>query len=79
MRSLISLALVLAGCPLGPAHAADLPYFSVLSDDAGAWPDILSSIGLQRQPAGLARIFVARSGRRGVRRNGTAAWSRAPS
>ena len=62
MRSLISLALVLAGCPLGPAHAADLPYFSVLSDDAGAWPEILSSVGLQRQPAGLARIFVARTG-----------------
>jgi hypothetical protein len=62
MRSLVSLALVLAGCPLGPAHAADLPYFSVLSDDAGAWPEILSSIGLQRQPAGLARIFVARTG-----------------
>jgi hypothetical protein len=58
MRSLISLALVLAGA----AHAADLPYFSVLSDDAGAWPDILSSVGLQRQPAGLARIFVARTG-----------------
>jgi hypothetical protein len=58
MRSLISLALVLAGA----AHAADLPYFSVLSDDAGAWPEILSSIGLQRQPAGLARIFVARTG-----------------
>jgi hypothetical protein len=62
MRSLISLAFVLAGCPLGPAHAADLPYFSVLSDDAGAWPGILSSVGLQRQPAGLARIFVARTG-----------------
>src|SRR4051812_37074430 len=44
------------------AVAADLPYFSVLSDDAGAWPEILSSIGLQRQPAGVSRIFVARSG-----------------
>ena len=43
-------------------HAAALPYFSVLSDDAGAWPAILSSIGLQPQPAGLARIFVARAG-----------------
>jgi hypothetical protein len=62
MRSLISLALVLAGCPLVPARAADLPYFSVLSDDVGAWPEILSSVGLQRQPAGLARIFVARTG-----------------
>ena len=45
-----------------PAPAADLPYFAVLSEDAGAWPDILSSIGLQRQPAGLSRIFVARTG-----------------
>jgi len=62
MRSLISLAFVLAGCLLGPAYTADLPYFSVLSDDPGAWPEILSSVGLQRQPAGLARIFVARSG-----------------
>jgi hypothetical protein len=42
--------------------ATDLPYFSVLSEDAGAWPQILSSIGLQPQPAGLARIFVARTG-----------------
>jgi hypothetical protein len=44
------------------ASAASLPYFSVLSEDAGAWPDILSSIGLQRQPAGVSRIFVARTG-----------------
>src|SRR5450756_1057650 len=44
------------------AWAADLPYFSVLSDDAGAWPEILGSIGLQRQPAGVSRIFVARTG-----------------
>src|ERR1039457_589615 len=62
MRSLISLAFVLAGCPLGAAHAAELPYFSVLSDDPGAWPEILSSVGAQRQPACLARIFVARTG-----------------
>ena len=34
----------------------------MLSDDAGAWPEILSSVGLQRQPAGLAHIFVARTG-----------------
>src|SRR5436190_23733219 len=44
------------------APAADLPYFSVLSEDAGAWPEILQSIGLQRQPAGVSRIFVARTG-----------------
>ena len=43
-------------------HAAALPYFSVLSDDAGSWPAILSSIGLERQPASKAHIFVARAG-----------------
>ncbi|MGD0773088.1 MAG: hypothetical protein ABSC05_09730 [Candidatus Solibacter sp.] len=42
--------------------AAELPYFSVLSEDAGAWPDILASVGLQRQPAGVSHIFVARTG-----------------
>jgi hypothetical protein len=42
--------------------AADLPYFSVLSEDAGAWPDILASVGLERQPAGVSHIFVARTG-----------------
>src|SRR5690349_8774453 len=43
-------------------HAANLPYFSVLSEDAGAWPEILSSVGFVRQPAGVSRIFVARPG-----------------
>jgi hypothetical protein len=57
MRLLISLALLAAA-----ARGADRPYFCVLSEDAGAWPEILSSIGLQRQPAGAARIFVARTG-----------------
>jgi hypothetical protein len=47
------------------AFPADLPYFSVLSEDTGAWPKILSSIGLQPQPAGLARVFVARTGASG--------------
>ena len=41
---------------------ASLPYFAVLSDDAGAWPDILSSIGLIRQPASISHVFVARTG-----------------
>ena len=53
-----SLFLVISAA----AHAAALPYFSVLSDDAGSWPDILSSIGLERQPASKAHIFVARAG-----------------
>ncbi|MEO8369827.1 MAG: hypothetical protein ABI806_11550 [Candidatus Solibacter sp.] len=57
MRLLASVAVC-----AGLAVAAELPYFSVLSEDAGAWPEILSSIGLQRQPAGVSRIFVARSG-----------------
>jgi hypothetical protein len=46
----------------GSVCAAELPYFSVLSEDAGSWPAILSSIGLQRQPAGVSRVFVARAG-----------------
>jgi hypothetical protein len=44
------------------AAAAGLPYFSVLSGDAGAWPAVLSSIGLQPRPASAARVFVARTG-----------------
>jgi len=54
------LLLLLLAIPA--LHAAALPYFSVLSDDAGAWPDILSSIGLERRPASQAHIFVARAG-----------------
>jgi hypothetical protein len=57
MRLLASLLLF-----AGLSGATDLPYFSVLSEDAGAWPEILGSIGLQRQPAGVSRIFVARTG-----------------
>jgi hypothetical protein len=34
-------------------HAANLPYFSVLADDPGAWTEILSGVGFQRQPAGI--------------------------
>jgi len=60
VQRILVLVLVLA---LGPAaNAFTLPYFAVLNEDAGAWPDILSSIGFQRQPAGLAHIFVARTG-----------------
>ncbi len=44
------------------ATAAPLPYYCVLSADAGAWPEVLSSIGLVRQPANLAHVFVARTG-----------------
>src|ERR1700680_1626762 len=58
MRLLASVALLCASS----LRAGELPYFSVLSEDAGAWPDILSSIGLQPAPAGMAHVFVARSG-----------------
>ena len=44
------------------SSAASLPYFCVLNEDAGAWPEILSSIGLLRQPASSAHVFVARAG-----------------
>jgi len=59
MRLRAASLLLLAGAGL---HAAALPYFSILSDDAGSWPNILSSIGLERQPASKAHIFVARAG-----------------
>jgi hypothetical protein len=58
MRLLISLVWIASAV----MHAAGLPYFSVLAEDAGAWPEILSSIGLQPKPAGVARVFVARVG-----------------
>ena len=57
MRLLVSLVLLASA-----AQAAGLPYFAVLSDDAGAWPELLSSIGLQQRPALAARVVVARAG-----------------
>lgn len=57
MRLLVSSILA-----CGIATAANLPYFAVLSEEPGAWPQLLSSIGLQSQPAGLARVFVVRAG-----------------
>jgi hypothetical protein len=57
MRLLVS-ALVAATV----AASAPLPYYCVLNADAGAWPEILSSIGLLRQPPNVAHVFVARSG-----------------
>src|SRR5579872_741745 len=59
MRLLISC---LIACAAAAAAGGSLPYFAVLSDQAGAWPQILGSIGLQSQPAGSAHVFVARAG-----------------
>jgi hypothetical protein len=42
--------------------AAELPSFAVLGQDAGAWPEIFSSIGIPAHPPSTARILVARSG-----------------
>ena len=60
MRIRVVSLLLLLACPA--VHAAALPYFSILSADAGPWPEILSSIGLERQPAAQAHIFVAPAG-----------------
>jgi hypothetical protein len=57
MRLLVSL-IALASA----AQAAGLPYFAVLPEDAGAWPALLSSIGLQQRSAAVARVVVARAG-----------------
>jgi len=54
--------LALIALAAASASAASLPYYCVLNADAGAWPEILSSIGLVRQPANLAHVFVARAG-----------------
>src|ERR1035441_10647282 len=50
------------------AAAAALPYFSVLSEDAGAWPDILSSIVLTRQASCSCRPPLLQRTTRGRRR-----------
>ncbi len=57
MRSYIRVAILLGSCLL---RAADLPYYSVTSPDAGAWPKILSSIGFEQRPEGQARVVVVR-------------------
>lgn len=57
MRSAISLLLLPA-----LAAAAGLPSYSVLSEEPGAWPQILESIGLQRKPASVARVLVLGEG-----------------
>jgi hypothetical protein len=66
MRSAIKFLIRVYSCAfvaqIACLAASSLPYFSVLSEDPGAWPAILSSIGLLRQPAAVSRVFVARTG-----------------
>jgi len=54
MRSLVSLLLFSAWAAAAPVN------FSVVGDDPGPWPAILSSIGLQ--PGAPASVFVLRRG-----------------
>src|SRR5437762_13968532 len=58
MRLLISIFLA---CFAGMAREPQV-YFSVIGSEAGAWPELLSSIGLARQDSDLARVFVLRAG-----------------
>ena len=57
MRLLVS-ALLLPTLLTGASASG----FRVLSEDPGAWPQVLSSVGFQAQPSGPAQIFVLRAG-----------------
>lgn len=58
MRLRVSLLL------LAPflVRAADPGTFRVLSEVPGAWPEVLSAVGLQPRQVGPAQVFVLRSG-----------------
>ena len=58
MRSLVRAVLLLAAWP---AFATSL-FFHVVGDDHGAWPAVLSSIGLRPGPVGPAGVIVIPSG-----------------
>ena len=53
---------VLLFCAAAAARAASLPYFAIAADNPASWPDVLSSIGLERQGVAQAQIVVARPG-----------------
>ena len=60
MRLLTSAVSLMLAC--GAARGGELPYFSVVSGEAGAWPEILSAIGFEAQPPDRAHVLVARAG-----------------
>ncbi len=62
MRSAISFLIALAPLYAAALEPARPPYFHVLGGDAGAWPAILSSIGLLPANGSDAKIVVARGG-----------------
>jgi len=55
-------AALLAACAAAACGQPPYPGFATLDEDSGAWPQILSSVGFNPQPAGVARIVVARAG-----------------
>jgi hypothetical protein len=57
MRFLASLLLF-----GGFAWGADSPYFSVFYGEPGAWPDVLTAIGVVEGPPAVAHVLVAREG-----------------
>jgi hypothetical protein len=61
MRLLISFLLLLVPA----ARGAALPNFTVLSEDQGAWPVILGSVGFIQGTTTSSRIFVLRAGSTG--------------
>ena len=56
MRSLVSALLL----PAAVACSGATYSYHVIGDDPGAWPKILSSVGLRGTPTGVASIFVLR-------------------
>ncbi|HEX3879479.1 MAG TPA: hypothetical protein VHW24_20995 [Bryobacteraceae bacterium] len=44
----------------GAASAAELPYYNVLARDAGAWPQIMESVGFEKDAS--AHLVIARAG-----------------
>src|ERR1051325_9877071 len=60
MRFLISLVLLAATAWASPST------YHVLSPEAGAWPEILESVGFLASPASLAGIYVLRPGAGGA-------------
>ncbi len=63
MRSLTKAACLFVCAASVCAAPARIPSgYAVLSDDVGAWPQILQSVGFQPVAAGQASIFVIRPG-----------------
>jgi hypothetical protein len=61
MRSPVRLLVLLVGAAF-LSRGADLPFYSVAGAEPGAWPEILSSIGLERRPSNEARVVIVREG-----------------